>query len=535
MKKILFFATLSLLISMGVAQNSMIDRDVNVNAIENQEILKTPIDRAPWGYELSYTFEAMLGAMVAIGTDGSNFYTANWQAGNGRFEKYDMNGSFLSNFTIPGVTEVRCFAYDGANFFVGAGTASSGNIRILDMATQTQIGTIPNTGGGCLRHLSYDPNLDGGNGGFWLGDWTTLRAISRSGTILHANSTVASVYGSAYDATSDPENPCLWLFAQPTYSASPFSSRCILQQWDIKTRTFTGVKYDTAVDFDYNPPGPDPQAQPGDIAGGAFGFVKDGKQYICANVQRTPNLILVYGPPCSPVPEVNVAYTANCKAEISWPSTGAASYKVFRGDQQLANITGTTYTDEGFDPMEGYTWGVKAVCEGGETDIITKTMPPCSTYPPVKIALTNEDGKLRVSWPTEKKVNVYRNDEIIAPEYTGTSYLDENPVSGNNCYTVEVVCEGEVSPMSDKECMVGINGFVSTFSIVPNPATDDIMITAKSSFNKVEIVNFLGQTVLSQSNDKDTAKVDISNLTNGIYFVRITSENGTGVQKFVKK
>jgi hypothetical protein len=75
----------------------------------------------------------------------------------------------------------------------------------------------------------------------------------------------------------------------------------------------------------------------------------------------------------------------------------------------------------------------------------------------------------------------------------------------------------------------------TVFSIVPNPATNNIAITAKSDFSKVEIVNFLGQTVLSQSNDSKESRVDVSNLTNGIYFVRITSDNGTSVQKFVKQ
>lgn len=73
------------------------------------------------------------------------------------------------------------------------------------------------------------------------------------------------------------------------------------------------------------------------------------------------------------------------------------------------------------------------------------------------------------------------------------------------------------------------------FSILPNPATSNITISAGSNFHTVELVNFLGQTVSSQSNTGNTASLDVSSLTNGVYFVRITSNEGTDVKKFVKQ
>ena len=76
---------------------------------------------------------------------------------------------------------------------------------------------------------------------------------------------------------------------------------------------------------------------------------------------------------------------------------------------------------------------------------------------------------------------------------------------------------------------------VTTFSIVPNPATNNITITANTDFNTIEIFNLLGQTMLSQPNVGSSAKLDVSTLTNGVYFVRIIFANSTSVQKFVKQ
>jgi len=75
----------------------------------------------------------------------------------------------------------------------------------------------------------------------------------------------------------------------------------------------------------------------------------------------------------------------------------------------------------------------------------------------------------------------------------------------------------------------------TTFSITPNPATSNIMISAGSEFHQVEVVNFLGQTVLTQSNTGNKTSVDVSTLTNGVYFVRVVSDNGMEVKKFVKQ
>jgi hypothetical protein len=71
---------------------------------------------------------------------------------------------------------------------------------------------------------------------------------------------------------------------------------------------------------------------------------------------------------------------------------------------------------------------------------------------------------------------------------------------------------------------------------VPNPAASgNITVTSGSSFHTIEMISFLGQTVLSQPNVGNTTTLDVSNLPSGVYFVRIISEQGTNVQKFVKQ
>jgi len=75
-------------------------------------------------------------------------------------------------------------------------------------------------------------------------------------------------------------------------------------------------------------------------------------------------------------------------------------------------------------------------------------------------------------------------------------------------------------------------------SIFPNPATDHITIEFKTDVNKnttVTISNIQGQQLLKQSISNINTTLDVSGLSSGIYFLRISSDEGFAVKKFVKE
>jgi hypothetical protein len=62
-------------------------------------------------------------------------------------------------------------------------------------------------------------------------------------------------------------------------------------------------------------------------------------------------------------------------------------------------------------------------------------------------------------------------------------------------------------------------------NIFPNPAKNTLTLTSESNvINEVEIVNALGQIVKEFSFETKTT-VDIKDLSNGVYFVKILGEN----------
>jgi len=78
---------------------------------------------------------------------------------------------------------------------------------------------------------------------------------------------------------------------------------------------------------------------------------------------------------------------------------------------------------------------------------------------------------------------------------------------------------------------VGINDNDNNVSIYPNPANNVINVNASSNINTVEVFNMMGQKVAAFDANNTTANINVSALANGIYTMRITTENGVYNQK----
>jgi hypothetical protein len=71
-------------------------------------------------------------------------------------------------------------------------------------------------------------------------------------------------------------------------------------------------------------------------------------------------------------------------------------------------------------------------------------------------------------------------------------------------------------------------------SIVPNPTTCELrIIGGELNIEKIEVLDFVGRMV--SSHYTVSQNIDISNLNNGIYFIRILTKQGVVVKKVVKQ
>ena len=79
------------------------------------------------------------------------------------------------------------------------------------------------------------------------------------------------------------------------------------------------------------------------------------------------------------------------------------------------------------------------------------------------------------------------------------------------------------------------NGVINVY---PNPAHDNLFINVSENTNALSVINIMGQTVLPEQRIVATQQVhtiDIANLADGIYFMKVTStDNQPKIIRFIK-
>ena len=105
----------------------------------------------------------------------------------------------------------------------------------------------------------------------------------------------------------------------------------------------------------------------------------------------------------------------------------------------------------------------------------------------------------------------------------------ENLVPGTYIVTV-TDAKGCTTTLIEPMCVNIAKLNTSEISIYPNP-TNSVINIANAENSKITVYNILGESVVSISNNKTLAKIDISNLSEGTYIVRIVSNNNTTTKR----
>ncbi len=75
---------------------------------------------------------------------------------------------------------------------------------------------------------------------------------------------------------------------------------------------------------------------------------------------------------------------------------------------------------------------------------------------------------------------------------------------------------------------------ISEVNVYPNPASDKLYVETESEVDEVEIYDVYGRQQPIVNSQQPTA-IDVSGLNSGVYFIRIKTEGGDVVRRFVKK
>ncbi|MFN8115815.1 MAG: PKD domain-containing protein [Bacteroidia bacterium] len=162
---------------------------------------------------------------------------------------------------------------------------------------------------------------------------------------------------------------------------------------------------------------------------------------------------------------------------------------------------------------------------------------------PTQLVATISNTNATCSSCTDGAASVLASGGTPAYTYSWTPLALTTPNASSlavGCYTATVVdangCVASATTCISFGTGIYENQTADIFSIYPNPTKGIITITTSSIFEKVdiEITNTLGQTVKTETlkNIQQTT-VDMSNLSKGIYYIKVSSPEGAKLSKLI--
>jgi hypothetical protein len=245
----------------------------------------------------------------------------------------------------------------------------------------------------------------------------------------------------------------------------------------------------------------------------------------------------------------NVTITAQ---GFEWKAVSASSYTVLNAtgttmSSTLSNLTANTnYTYRAFVTTANGTH------YGSDVNFTTleDTPEPCDV--PTNLHTTDiQNEAIAIAWDANANVSSWniRYSTVGGSWNTATSNTNSYTITGLTGLTdyeiqVQANCgDGNLSEWSGsitaQTTNVGIEEhLLNSISLYPNPAND--VVNVECTMNNVqclgvEVFDVFGKLINTVNVVDNPTRINVSGLANGMYFVRVTTDEGTVTKTFIKK
>lgn len=250
----------------------------------------------------------------------------------------------------------------------------------------------------------------------------------------------------------------------------------------------------------------------------------------------------------------------NNKAKLSWdvPQGGAPTgYYVFRRTRgkefkRIKAVANTTYSDNINNQPDGvYEYAVVAYYQADDCTSAYATtndnpekyfLSVNKTIIPMGLVGEVTGNNVVLNWEPAlmaETYKVYRNGELISQGLTEPTFTDENismqemfiyTVTGNTTF-LESNYSNAVVVNYGATVLESADGV--EVSLYPNPTSAQISVEAEG-INQVVVLNLMGQEVMRQPASTNKITLDMSNLPDGTYFIKVVTETGSITNKVLK-
>lgn len=244
--------------------------------------------------------------------------------------------------------------------------------------------------------------------------------------------------------------------------------------------------------------------------------------------------------------------------DLRWePAFQATSYNVLRDGQVIGTMEAeTAFVDRNVTIGETYCYQIQANGNELETlsDELCFTIPvlPCPA-PTNLVAGFTDRNLIRFEWqaPEDRVPNYYEvmvydvlNDTTAYMENVYETSFEYSDFDGavDFLFKVKAVYNGgesQYGTTAEGEDFVRVSNLavdenlVSTVRLYPNPTKGQVTIEAKD-MTDVGVYNLMGQCLMQTIAKNGQVILDMNSLSDGAYLIRVTTKNGTVMQKILK-
>lgn len=210
------------------------------------------------------------------------------------------------------------------------------------------------------------------------------------------------------------------------------------------------------------------------------------------------------------------------------PANLVAYFKINEGTVNSNNTTVTSINST----AGSYTGTLNNFVLNGTTSNFISGAPSLQT-PNINNTVTVSGATLTATQTgaTYQWVNCGNGSNIV-----GATAQSFTPSTAGN-YSVIITLAGCTQTSSCQSVTLGVNDIVAIpeLTLSPNPTSGILKIKAKNEIEKVEITNVTGQTLMNFQPNSANAELNISQLKEGVYLVKVSSKQQSQVYKIIKK
>ena len=161
------------------------------------------------------------------------------------------------------------------------------------------------------------------------------------------------------------------------------------------------------------------------------------------------------------------------------------------------------------------------------------------------VAETLSTSSIILTWDNVENAlsyNVYQANELIANVEKTTFTVDGLEYNTEYCYTVTAVRNDEESDKSEEKCAKTLGESInellfSSINIYPNPVKDELFIATEVRVKEIAIYDVYGRQTMSLQVNETTSQqvVKVAELEDGVYLMKVVTNEGEIVKRFVKK